>query len=146
MVYPRRLSISTGTRVRAFTDAVRARDGRCVVSKVVNIAAEDDEWIGFETAHIFPLAYESQWEMENYGQWITIDPPQGGKINSVQNGILLLAHLHQEWDAFWFSINPDVSYFLYFMMVSRFPLLCPSGQPDVPRWTVKAVCLPAVRV
>ncbi len=111
MAYTRTTSVTTGTRVQAFTDAVRARDGRCVVSKVVNSAVEeDDEWIGFEAAHIFPLAYQSQWEAENFSRYITIDPPQGGKINSVQNGILLLSHLRQEWDAYRFSINPDVSF------------------------------------
>ncbi len=94
----------------------------------MNLGAPYDQWFGFEATYIFPLAYDSQWNMENYDQWITIDPPQGGKINSVQNGILLLAHLHKEWDAYRFSINPDVSYFLCFMMVPRFPLFCPSGQ------------------
>jgi len=87
IVYTRVSSIATGARVQEFTDAVRARDGRCVVSKVINLCAEIDEWIGFEAVHIFPLAYES------YGRWITIDPSQGGKINLVQNSILLRSHL-----------------------------------------------------
>ncbi|KAI5864459.1 HNH endonuclease-domain-containing protein [Durotheca rogersii] len=107
IAYTRVASITTGSQVQAFRDAVRARDNRCVISKVVNVDAEVDDWTSFEAAHIFPLAYESQWNMNNYGRWITIDPPQGGEINSVQNGLLLRSHLHQEWDQYRFSINPD---------------------------------------
>ncbi len=96
--------------MQAFKDAVRDRDGGCVVSKVPNLCAEEDLWEGFEATHIFPLAYGSQWEMDDFGRCITIDPPQGGKINSVQNGLLLRANLHQEWDHYRFSINPWVSF------------------------------------
>jgi hypothetical protein len=95
--------------VQAFKDAVQTRDGRCVVSKVENRRARHDEWTGFKAVHIFPLAYEQQWKENNHGRWITVDPPQGGKINSVQNGILLRSHLHKEFDQYGFSINPDVS-------------------------------------
>ncbi len=66
-------------------------------------------WGGFEAAHIFPLAYEAQWKLMNYGRWITIDPPQGGKINSVQNGLILRNDLHFMFNNYYFSINPDVS-------------------------------------
>ncbi len=44
------------------------------------------------------------------GRWITIDLPQGGKINSAQNGILLNSTLHKEFDQYLFSINPNVSF------------------------------------
>ncbi|KAK3308989.1 uncharacterized protein B0T15DRAFT_509390 [Chaetomium strumarium] len=79
VVYTRSHSIATGTRVESFKEEVQARD-----------------------------AYERQWDDNNYGRWITIDPPQGvGKINSVQNGIILRADLHILFDCFAFSINPD---------------------------------------
>ncbi|EPE02613.1 hypothetical protein F503_06589 [Ophiostoma piceae UAMH 11346] len=114
-VYTRAASITTGIRTKSFTDAVRARDGGCVVSKVMNPDIEIGEWLRFQAAHIFPLAYESQWKDGNYDRWITIDPPQGGKINSVQNGILLRSDVHLEWDTYRVSINPDNGYkIIYF--------------------------------
>ncbi|KAL2177582.1 HNH endonuclease-domain-containing protein [Thermothelomyces heterothallicus CBS 202.75] len=114
IVYTRAYSIATGTRVKSFTEQVQARDGRCVVTKVENRRAAYDMWVGFEAGHIFPLAYEQQWVENNYGRWITIDPPQGGKINSVQNGILLRSDLHQLFDHYAFSINPDNGYKIIF--------------------------------
>ena len=110
VVYTRAHSIATGTRVQSFKEQVQARDGRCVISKVENRRAAYDVWLGFEAAHIFPLAYEQQWLENNYGRWITIDPPQWGKINSVQNGLLLKTNLHILFDHYVFSINPDVRF------------------------------------
>ncbi|AEO60038.1 hypothetical protein MYCTH_2120123 [Thermothelomyces thermophilus ATCC 42464] len=116
VVYTRACSIASGTRVQSFIEQVQARDGRCIVSKVENARAVDGFWWGFEAAHIFPLAYEQQWLENNYSRWITIDPPQGGKINSVQNGILLRSDLHQLFDNYTFSINPDNGYkIIYFV-------------------------------
>ncbi len=69
--------------------------------------------MGFEAAHVFPLAYLSQWNLEDYDRWITFDSPEAGKINSVQNGMLLRSHLHKEWDHYAFSINPDVCFYPY---------------------------------
>jgi hypothetical protein len=99
---------STGTRVRGFVDAVRTRDRRCVVTKK---AAENQrgEWTGFEAAHIFPLAHEEYWNQQGFSRWITMVPSTGGSINSVQNGLLLRADVQQLFDAYYLSINPDVS-------------------------------------
>ena len=63
---------------------------------------------GFEAAHIFPLAYEGHWQDHKYGRWITQVPEVGGKINSVQNGLLLSNEVHQLFDTYCLSINPDV--------------------------------------
>ncbi len=79
--------------MQAFKESIRARNGRCAVSKQENRRARTNNWEGFEAAHIFPLAYEQQWMGNNYSRWITVDPPQGGKINLVQNGILLQSNL-----------------------------------------------------
>lgn len=68
-----------------------------------------DNWNGFEAAHIFPLAYEDHWNNNEYDRWITIRPEKGGTINSVQNGLLLRSHIHQLFESYDFSINPDVS-------------------------------------
>ena len=65
-------------------------------------------WAGFEAAHIFPLAHEGHWKQHNFGRWISLQPITGGTINSVQNGLLLTWTVHQLFDIYAFSINPDV--------------------------------------
>lgn len=71
---------------------------------------ELNNWRGFEAAHIFPPAREEEWTRNNYGHWIdpAFKPASGSSINSVQNGMLLRADLHQLFDGYDFSINPDV--------------------------------------
>ena len=73
---------------------------------------EYDLWPGLEAAHIFPLAYEEIWMDHNYGRWILNIPDRGGTINSVQNGLLLRGDIHQGFDMYKFSINPDVYIYL----------------------------------
>jgi hypothetical protein len=102
--------------VHAFRHAIRLRDRRCVITGRVALGAQDDNWIGFEAAHIFPLAYEEHWRNNNFARWIEYPPSTGGTINSIQNGMLLRSDIHQQFDAFEFSINPDVRiYILYFL-------------------------------
>jgi hypothetical protein len=101
-------SSQTGPRVQAFCDSVQKRDRRCVTTKVENIAAEVDEWYGFEAAHIFPLAYEGQWGIDNFERCITIHTNTGGSIYSVQNKMLLRSDVHQGFDWYRFSTNPNV--------------------------------------
>jgi HNH endonuclease len=95
-------------RVQSFRTAVRARDSRCYISGVPANLGPMGAWWGFDVAHVFPLAYEGHWRQNNYGRWITIPPREGGDINSVQNGILLRSDLHQLFDNFALTINPDV--------------------------------------
>lgn len=66
------------------------------------------KWVGFDAAHVFPLAYEKQWLEGDYGRHVDIVPPRGGSINSVQNGLLLNTSMHHLFDQYLFSINPDV--------------------------------------
>lgn len=101
-------SLSAGTRVQAFKNEVRERDRRCVMTKTENPRARFGIWNGFQAAHIFPLAYERYWIDHDFGRWISIPPSQGGSINSVQNGLLLRADVHTDFDDFIISINPDV--------------------------------------
>ncbi|KIH92775.1 hypothetical protein SPBR_09128 [Sporothrix brasiliensis 5110] len=110
VVLPRALSQSSGTRVRGFRDAVRARDGRCVITKRPNVYSEFDEWTRFEVAHLFPVAYEQQWITDNYSRYISQVPSTGGTINSVQNGLLLRTDLHDGFDQYRFSINPRANH------------------------------------
>jgi len=105
------MSFQTGKRVQEFTAKVRERDGRCIVTKKENISKEFGRWRGFEAAHIFPLAYEHQWNTQGWSQQITILPSRRsyGTINSVQNGLLLDNSIHELFDSYDFSINPNVS-------------------------------------
>ena len=100
--------MASGTRVAAFRKAVRERDRRCIITGKLARRAEYGIWRGFEAAHIFPLAYEGHWNQHNYGRWITIQPDTGGSINSVQNGLLLRSDIHDLFDGYDISINPDV--------------------------------------
>jgi HNH endonuclease len=84
------------------------RDRRCVISGEKAVGAYRDNWTGFEAAHIFPLAYEGYWNGHGYNRWVTIQPESGGTINSVQNGILLNSAIHQLFDSYELSVNPDV--------------------------------------
>lgn len=104
----RTISLQSGTRSLAFTDAVRSRDRRCVITGEEYV--DNDDWIGFEAAHIFPLAYQQQWNDYYYGSWISSIPVGGDTINSVQNGLLLRSDIHQRFDMYMFSINPDDNY------------------------------------
>ncbi|KAH8587951.1 hypothetical protein B0O99DRAFT_525975, partial [Bisporella sp. PMI_857] len=98
-------SSQTGKRVQAFCDTVRSRDKRCVITGDVALGAP-----GFESAHIFLLAYEKHCKNGNFARWISIYPTAGGSINSIQNGMLLRNDIHHLFDAFAFSINPDDGY------------------------------------
>ena len=108
----RGLSGSTGTRLESFRREVRARDGRCVITKEEAIDGTlMDRWTGFEVAHIVPIAYAGEWRQRNFSQHITVFPPpprQNDAINSVQNGLLLRSDVHQKFDAYGFSILPEV--------------------------------------
>ncbi|KAG9235385.1 hypothetical protein BJ875DRAFT_504056 [Amylocarpus encephaloides] len=109
----RMISLQTGTRVQAFTDAVRSRDRRCVISGKIALNAHLNRWTGFEAAHIFPLAFEGLWKDHNFGCWIKSplngEKIKGGKINSAQNGLLLRSDIRQLFDMYFISINPDTS-------------------------------------
>lgn len=103
------MSLATGTRVKAFKDAVRLRDNGCVISGRPVICVNNVFYYsGFQAAHIFPLAYEQQWRDYNLHRWITQQPEKGESINSVQNGLLLDNGIHQLFDDYSLSINPDV--------------------------------------
>lgn len=106
------ISHNVSGRDNAFRDGVRTRDERCVISGIVNRRAPH-RWTLFEAAHIFPLEKEDYWIHENYGRWINdMDSTNGeSKINSIQNGFLLQSNIHQLFDQYLVSVNPDVSYY-----------------------------------
>ena len=77
----------------------------------MNLGADSENWSSFEAAHIFPLESESYWIHEGYGQWITdMDgTTENSKTHSLQNGFLLRSHIHNCFDQYLLSVNPDVS-------------------------------------
>lgn len=98
-------------REDSFRDGIRTRDGKCVLSSVVNQGSSFGVWSGFEAAHIFPLQSESYWNEANFDGWITdMDNITGvSRINSCQNGFLLSSAIHDDFDNYLVSANPDVS-------------------------------------
>ncbi|CCX32810.1 Similar to conserved hypothetical protein [Coccidioides posadasii str. Silveira]; acc. no. EFW14745 [Pyronema omphalodes CBS 100304] len=108
----RLISRNVSGREDHFRDGIRARDGKCVISGVVNSRAYRGNWTRFEGAHIFPLEKENLWIEWNYGLWITdMDDTNGiSKINSCQNGFLLQANIHQDFDQYLLLVNPDDHY------------------------------------
>ena len=107
----RLITHSVPGREDAFRNGIRARDGKCVISGVVNTRAHRGNWTSFEAAHIFPLESESHWIQCNYGRWITdMDGTNGvSKVNSLQNGLLLRQHVHSQFDQYLLSVDPNVS-------------------------------------
>lgn len=93
----------------AFRQGIRARDGKCVISGVVNRGAYRGSWTGFEAAHVFPLESEGYWIEKNYSRWITDNTNGVSKINSLQNGLLLRNDIHSLFDQYLISVNPGVS-------------------------------------
>ena len=110
VVLTRTPSLPSGTRVTSFSDAVRQRDRRCVITGRRAVLAHVDSWDTFETTHIFPLAYEEYWNASEYSRWITVPPANesNGTINSVQNGVLLGSNIHCLFESYKLAINPDV--------------------------------------
>ncbi|PGG98320.1 hypothetical protein GX51_06882 [Blastomyces parvus] len=105
------LSYSSSGRENHFRDGVRARDGRCVVTGVLNLFGSV-RWTGFKTAHVFPLQHERIWTDQGYGRWVTNmeNEVEASRINSTQNGLLLRSDIHELFDLYLLSINPDDGY------------------------------------
>ncbi|KAK9358818.1 HNH endonuclease-domain-containing protein [Lipomyces starkeyi] len=105
------ISQSSTGRDYIFRTQVRERDGKCVITGTVNRRADRDNWSGFHAAHIFPLSSEDYFVQFGYSRWITnrIGERDTG-INSCQNGLLMQSNIHELFDGFYFSINPDDGY------------------------------------
>ncbi|RPB03500.1 hypothetical protein L873DRAFT_1786923 [Choiromyces venosus 120613-1] len=94
----RLITHNVSEREDAFRIGVRARDGKCVISGVVNPRVYRGAWVDFEEAPI--------------RRWITDmeDAVGVSKINSLQNGFLLKSDIHQLFDQYLISVNPDDNY------------------------------------
>ncbi|CAK7236242.1 hypothetical protein SBRCBS47491_009571 [Sporothrix bragantina] len=112
--FTRALSNSTGTLLESFKNQVRDRDRRCVITKVeASLGPLYNHWRSFESAHIVPIAYSSEWRRRGFPNLVTIPPPpphESDSINSVQNGLLMQSSVHQLFDSYDFSILPEADY------------------------------------
>ncbi|KAK9328559.1 HNH endonuclease-domain-containing protein [Lipomyces starkeyi] len=98
-------------RTEQFRNQVRKRDRKCVITGTVNTRAYRDLWFGFEAAHVFPLSDGQLFVDSGLSRWITNrEGEHDSGINSCQNGLLMQTNIHQEFDSFSFSINPDDNY------------------------------------
>jgi hypothetical protein len=106
----RSMTLSSASREGAFVHQVRHRDRRCVITgtQVAAASIEANDWVTFEAAHIFPLALDHILTAHGFSQLITYNHPTG--INSPQNGVLLRGHIHDLWDSYDISVNPDNGY------------------------------------
>ncbi|KAK9365518.1 hypothetical protein V1509DRAFT_599252 [Lipomyces kononenkoae] len=103
-------TVST-TSNRRFRDEVRKRDGKCVITGIVNPVAFIDEWTTFESVHIFLLSHEELFTSMNYCRYVTYMSGETDRaINSCQNGLLMRSQIHKQFDSFSFSIDPDDNY------------------------------------
>ncbi|KAK9233763.1 HNH endonuclease-domain-containing protein [Lipomyces kononenkoae] len=107
------LSPTVSGRDEAFRQRVRERDRKCVITGVANpdrlIALND--WSSYHAAHIFPLSGEDWFIRNSFSPWITNRAGERDTgINSCQNGLLMLSHIHEKFDNFSISINPDDNY------------------------------------
>ncbi|EFR05446.1 hypothetical protein MGYG_08458 [Nannizzia gypsea CBS 118893] len=112
--YRRTLSLYDTGRDHTFRRDVRQRDGRCVITGLVNDAAGLDYWLGFEAAHIFPLALSMIFTSCGFSNVITDE--RG--VNSPSNGLLLRSDIHQLWDGYDLAVNPDDDYRVYSFKVN----------------------------
>ncbi|KAK9240711.1 hypothetical protein V1525DRAFT_453819 [Lipomyces kononenkoae] len=94
-----------------FRRIVRERDGKCVITGLVNTDADIGDWTIFEAAHIFPLSHGDYFRNQGFPRWVTNrrDEHDTG-INSCQNGLLMQTTVRRLFDGFKFSINPDDNY------------------------------------
>ncbi|KAK9365214.1 hypothetical protein V1509DRAFT_414183 [Lipomyces kononenkoae] len=102
----------TSTQTLAqFRNEVRARDGKCVITGVVNEEAEWDLWTGFQAAHVFPISHGILFRQSGLYECITNRAgEEDSGINSCQNGLLMQPTIHQLFDHFDISINADDNY------------------------------------
>jgi len=102
--------LETRTQNESFGDAVRTRDKRCVITGLPVRMAQAGRWRGFNSCHIFPLAYKGKWKELGYDGLFNpfTNESDGYCINSVRNRILLNCSIHCYFDAYEVTINPDV--------------------------------------
>ena len=111
---PRLVFHEISGRESSFRDGIRDRDRKCLISgtSIPEIHIQANNWTTFEAAHIFPPEHEGLWIQYNYGRRITDmhDAIESSKINSAQNGFLLMSAVQIMFNAYLISVNPDGGY------------------------------------
>ncbi|KAK9377301.1 uncharacterized protein V1513DRAFT_435969 [Lipomyces chichibuensis] len=104
-------SLSPSGRVKSFPAAVRDRDRKCVITGVPVTQRELllQRWTKYDAAHIFPVALESIFHNYSFGELVVLDE-RDGRVNSSQNGLLLMKNVHGLFDQYEISINPNDDY------------------------------------
>lgn len=97
-------------------------------------------WAGFDAAHIFPLENEDLWIEQGYGRWITdMDDTAGvSGTHSLQNGLFSNVIVHQLFDMYLLSVNPDVC------VSSRFAICADVRQDNYKVGCLVRTCLVAM--
>ncbi|KAG0643111.1 hypothetical protein HOY80DRAFT_1098101 [Tuber brumale] len=109
---PRLIAHDTSGRDDSFRRGIYNRDRRYYIfSGLVNpeIRIQANNWTSFQVAHIFPREHESLWIRGGNDRWIADAEDTGGssKIKSCQNGFLLQSGVHQKFNQYLVSVNPD---------------------------------------
>ncbi|KAK9428327.1 hypothetical protein V1505DRAFT_377387 [Lipomyces doorenjongii] len=99
------ISQSSTGKDHSFRREVRQRDGKCVITGVVNTEAAIDEWSGFHAAHIFPRSSEDYFVQSGFSRWITNRSGNDTGINSCQNGLLMQSTIHEKFDGYFFPLT-----------------------------------------
>ncbi|KAK9492050.1 hypothetical protein V1508DRAFT_405021 [Lipomyces doorenjongii] len=109
---PRKVLSRTITgRDDAFRQLVHERDGKCAITGLVNTQAYRNDWTSFHAAHIFPLSSEEYFVQSGFSRCITNKANERDTgINSCQNGLRMQSNVHERFDKFLFSVNPDDGY------------------------------------
>ncbi|KAK9489836.1 HNH endonuclease-domain-containing protein [Lipomyces doorenjongii] len=105
------LSYTVSGRDESFRRRVRERDGKCVITGVVNPKrlVDANDWTGYHAAHIFPLSAEQWFIQSDFSRWITNrEDGHDTGINSCQNGLLMATHVHALFDNFSSYFNDDL--------------------------------------
>ena len=92
-----------------FRDRLLARDGCCVISGTR--VKSNSHTRSYQAAHIYSRFGLSQWDQNNYGRWLNNENPDDRLgIDSIQNGMMLQAHIRTMWDDYGISGNVNVSF------------------------------------
>ncbi|CAK7231648.1 hypothetical protein SEUCBS140593_007998 [Sporothrix eucalyptigena] len=131
-----------GRRVRNFAAAVQERDLHCVVTGRQPTMTRDCENLAdIAVAHIFPSGHQTYWDEHKMGEGI--HPAPGGKINSMENGLLMTRKMHYLFNQYAFSINPDDGHrIVWFQSCPDFIAL----QKHLPWWTLNSPLRPNAKL
>ncbi|PUU74798.1 hypothetical protein B9Z19DRAFT_998311 [Tuber borchii] len=96
-----------GIPTKALRDAVRNRDGGCVITGQRSLNPGKRRWGGYSATHILPPEHAKHLVGPGYD---SSETPTRKSIYSVQNGLLLRRDMRRLFERYLVSINPDDNY------------------------------------